>query len=119
MYQNTSAFTPNEALSDDSTSESFAKPIADNIPVSILEKISHLEKGAVGECLECYGNFVWAMARKYTKNTEEAENSAREIFLDIWENAEKFDSENLNEPAFIARIALRRLLKINKQGRNL
>ena len=110
MYQNRVDSTTNAIISDKSAPETN--------PVTILYKISRFENGAIDECLKCYGNFVWAIAKKYTQTTDEAENAVREIFLDIWEKAETFDCEKFDERAFIARIALRRLLKINKQPIN-
>ncbi len=115
MYQKQLALTSNEIFSDDF----IAHPVIENDFISVLKKISNHENGAVGECLECYGNFVWAIAKKYTRTTTDAETAVREIFIDIWENAGSFDYKSLDEQSFIARIALRRLLKINEQGRNL
>ena len=110
MYQKRVDFTTNAVISD--------KFVPENNPVTILHKVSRFEHGAIDECLEYYGNFVWAIAKKYTQTTDEAENAVREIFLDIWEKAETFDCEKFDERAFIARIALQRLLKINKQPIN-
>ena len=92
--------------------------IDENNFVPILKKISNHENGAVNECLEYYGSFIWAIAKKYSQSKTDAEKAVREIFLDIWGNAKNFDGDNFEEQAFIARIALRRLLKINKQPIN-
>jgi RNA polymerase sigma-70 factor (ECF subfamily) len=43
-------------------------------------------------------------------NTDDAEDAVQEIFIDIWKNAERFDSSQSSETTFIAMIARRRLI---------
>lgn len=84
---------------------------------NVLRRISEFDKNAPGECLELYGDYVWKIARKFTKTTEEAEKATQEIFRDIWKNAEFFDSAKSDERSFITHITLKRLFKNYRQGR--
>ena len=52
-------------------------------PLTILQRIAERDQTAVKDCFDTYVNFIWAMARKFTNTTEEAEAATQEIFLDI------------------------------------
>lgn len=80
-------------------------------PKTILQRIAASDKTAVNECLKNYGNFVWALAKKYCENSVEAETLVQETFLDIWENAEHFDAEKSVEKTFITTLLLKRVFK--------
>ncbi len=78
---------------------------------NILQRIVEKDKTAVADCLDVYGNFIWALARKFTASREEAEAAVREIFIDIWRYAERADRPQSPENLLIAQIARRRLIK--------
>ena len=79
--------------------------------LAILQRIAKADKTAAKDCVDAYGNLVWAMARKYTDSLEEAETATLEIFRDIWKYAGRCDSTKFDEVTFIALIARRRLIK--------
>jgi RNA polymerase sigma-70 factor (ECF subfamily) len=81
---------------------------------TILQRIVINDRTAVADCIDTYGNLIWAMARKLTDSSSEAENAVLEIFIDIWRDAELFESNDWDERDFIVKIALRRLLKLSK-----
>lgn len=76
---------------------------------AILQRIRRRDKTAVKDCIETYGNLVWALARKYTDSLEEAETATQEIFFDIWRNGGRCDPTKSDEADFIYLIARRRL----------
>jgi DNA-directed RNA polymerase specialized sigma24 family protein len=78
---------------------------------AILQRIHKADRTAVEDCVEAYGNLVWALAKKYTDSLEEAEAATQEIFLDIWRYAGHCDPTKSDEVAFICLIARRRLIK--------
>ena len=80
-------------------------------PLTILQRISKKDRTAVKDCIDVYGNFIWALARKFTKSNEEAEAAAQEIFIDIWRYAERGEEAHSTEKLLIALIARRRLIK--------
>jgi DNA-directed RNA polymerase specialized sigma24 family protein len=78
---------------------------------TILRRIVEKDKNAVKDCIDAYGNFIWALARKLTVSREEAEAATEEIFIDIWRYCESAGDAQSIEEKLIAMIALRRLIK--------
>lgn len=79
--------------------------------LTILQRLAEKDKTAVADCIDAYGNFIWALARKFTNSPEEAEAAVQEIFIDIWRYAERADQAQSPENLLIALIARRRLIK--------
>lgn len=79
--------------------------------LTILQRVVIKDRTAVKDCVDTYGNFIWALARKCTRSSEEAEVAAQEIFIDIWRYAERVDKTQSAENMLIALIARRRLIK--------
>ena len=80
-------------------------------PLTILQRIADKDQTAVTDCVDTYGNFIWALARKFTHSRTEAETAVQEIFIDIWRYAERVDKTQSTENMLIALIARRRLVK--------
>ncbi|MFN0278495.1 MAG: hypothetical protein ACKVRN_07825 [Pyrinomonadaceae bacterium] len=78
---------------------------------TILRRIAKKDKTAVKDCIDAYGTFIWALARKLTKSRTEAERASEEIFIDIWRYCETSSNIQSTEKEAIAMIALRRLIK--------
>lgn len=83
--------------------------------LTILQRIAERDKTAVKDCVDTYGNFIWALAQKFTASNEEVEAAAREIFIDIWRYAERVDQSPSAENLLISLIARRRLIKYLEQ----
>ena len=79
--------------------------------LNILQRVAERDQTAIKDCIESYGNFIWALARKFTASQEEAEAATQEIFLDIWRYAERLDKNQSAEKLLVALIAKRRLIK--------
>ena len=77
---------------------------------AILNRIASGDSNAVQDCLKAYGGLVWSLARRMLRNAEDAEDVVQEIFVDIWKNAERFDSSQSSETTFVAMIARRRII---------
>lgn len=85
---------------------------------TILQRIADGDKTAVQDCLSTYGGLVWSLARRMLPNTDEAEDAAQEVFIDLWKNAERFDETQASEVTFVAMIARRRLIdRVRKSQR--
>ena len=78
---------------------------------TILRRISEKDKTAVKDCIDAYGNFIWALAKRLTASREEAEAATEEIFIDIWRYRERERDTETIEKKLIVMIALRRLVK--------
>jgi len=76
---------------------------------AILTRIAHADKSAVQDCVNLYGNMIWALAKQFTDSNSDAEKAASEIFMDIWKNAEFCDLGISDETVWIALIARQRL----------
>ncbi|MGI8811225.1 MAG: RNA polymerase sigma factor [Pyrinomonadaceae bacterium] len=74
-------------------------------PVYVLHRIGQKDRSAVKECIDAYGDWIWGMAKMFTNSTEAAEAVTENIFLHIWQNAERYDDSKFDERTFIAMIA--------------
>ncbi len=82
---------------------------------TIFKRIVEGDKNAFSDCVDKYRGFVWSLAKKYLPTIEDAEDATQDIFLEIWEKAERYDVNKASELTFIAVIARRRLIdKIRK-----
>ena len=79
--------------------------------LTILQRIENKDRTAVRDCIYAYGNFIWALARKFTASTDEAEAATLEIFQDIWRYSERGDEPPSAEDVVISQIARRRLIR--------
>jgi RNA polymerase sigma-70 factor (ECF subfamily) len=78
---------------------------------SVLQRVANGDPTAVEECIDNYGNLIWSMAKKFTDSTEDAEAVTKEIFLNIWRHAARFEQTDYDELLFITVIARRQLRK--------
>ena len=85
---------------------------------TILQRIAERDQTAIDECLDSYGGLVWSICRQYCSSVSDAEDAVQEIFVEIWQSADRFDPERSAEPTFISVIARRRLIdRYRKQTR--
>lgn len=86
---------------------------------STLEKIAQGDRNAVAECIETYSGLVWSLSRRFLRNHADAEEVVQEIFMELWEKADRFDSRVAGEATFISMVARRRLIdkrrKLNRE----
>lgn len=87
------------------------RTIQETETLNIFQRIAKKEKNAVKDCVDTYGNFIWALARKFTASREEAEAAVQEIFIDIWRYSERAVKTRFTEDILISMIARRRLTK--------
>ncbi len=87
--------------------------------VSLLERIASGDSGAVQQVLDTYGGLVYSLARRLSRNDQDADDAAQDIFLDVWRSAPRYDPSLGAEVTFIATIARRRLIdRARKAGRD-
>lgn len=87
------------------------RTIQETKSLTIFQRLAEKDQNAVADCINIYGNLIWALARKFTNSTEEAEAAAQEIFIDICRYAEREDRAQSPENLLIALIARQRLIK--------
>ena len=87
---------------------------------SVLVRVARGDQRALRECIDEFGNLVWSIARRLTRNRADAEDAVQEIFTDVWRSASRFDPTQGSEKVFVATIARRRLIdrlrRLNHQG---
>lgn len=77
---------------------------------SLLNRIADGDQQAVSRCIDAYSGLVWSLARRFLANDADAEEAVQEIFLEIWENADRYDADVAAEVTFVSMIARRRLI---------
>lgn len=97
-----------------------AAPKAPSLALSppYLPRIAEGDPQAVEACLQAYSGLVWNIARKSCRDTQEAEDLAQDVFIELWRSADRFDPERSSEVAFVAMVARRRAIdRSRRQGR--
>lgn len=85
---------------------------------TILQRIATGDKAAVNDCLNRYGGLIWSLAKRWLGNNPDAEDATQEIFVELWQQASKFNPEVASEATFVAMVARRRLIdRIRKESR--
>lgn len=79
-------------------------------PSSILLRVAVGNRTAVQACMNRFGPLVWALARRYTRSREDAEDAVQEIFMEVWRSAGRYDPARGSEAVFITVIARRKLI---------
>ena len=77
---------------------------------SVLKRIARGDERAVAQCMDEFGNLVWALARRLSRTRADAEDAVQEIFTDLWRSAGRFDPQQGSEKVFVTTIARRRLI---------
>jgi RNA polymerase sigma-70 factor (ECF subfamily) len=77
---------------------------------SVLKRIAKGDERAVAQCMDEFGNLVWALARRLSRTRADAEDAVQEIFTDLWRSAGRFDPQQGSEKVFVTTIARRRLI---------
>ncbi|MEL7335353.1 MAG: sigma-70 family RNA polymerase sigma factor [Planctomycetota bacterium] len=77
---------------------------------SILQRIAAGDADAVSDCLNTYGDLIWGLVRRYYRDASESEDVVQDIFIQLWQIAERFDPSKCSEAGFISMIARRRVI---------
>lgn len=76
----------------------------------LLPRIAAGDEGAVRECVARYGSLVWALARRWSPDTRDLEDTVQDVFVDLWRTAARFDPARATEAGWVAMITRRRLI---------
>jgi len=84
----------------------------------ILPRVASGEEGAMKCCIDRYGAIVWSIARKYLKETTDAEDLVQEVFTEIWKKSASYNPDVASEATFIGMVTRRRAIDfLRRQGR--
>lgn len=79
-------------------------------PDSTLRRIADGDSSAVSDCIEQYGDLLWFLAKRYCPSESDAEDAVQDIFIELWQKAERFNPAIASEETFVTMIARRRLI---------
>lgn len=81
-----------------------------------LPRIAAGDQAAIDECLTRYGGLVLSIARRLLRDQGDVEDAVQDVFVAIWESAERFDPTIASEKTYVGVIARRRV--IDQRRRN-
>ena len=81
----------------------------------LLPAVANGDMAAVAKCIDRYGNLVWSLARRQFSSRELAEDAVQDIFIHLWEVADRFDPALGTETTFVSMIARRRSIDLRRK----
>ncbi len=60
--------------------------------------------------MDRYGDLMWSLARSFTRSNADAEEAVQDIFVCLWERADRYSAELGEEVTFVSVVARRRLI---------
>lgn len=83
----------------------------------VLPDVAAGQPRAIEECLDRYGGLVWSLARRNCPDEQTAEDAVQDVFIKLWQVADRFDPQLASEATFVAMIARRRLIDLYRKRR--
>ncbi|MEM6778125.1 MAG: sigma-70 family RNA polymerase sigma factor [Planctomycetota bacterium] len=86
-----------------------ASSLAGETP-TLLQRVASGDPEAMDHCVDRYGDLVWSLANRFRPTHADAEDVVQEVFVQLWQQADRFDPTIATETTFVAMIARRRLI---------
>ncbi len=77
---------------------------------SVFQRVAAGDPRGLRECIREHGPLVWSLARRFTRTAGDAEDATQDIFINLWQQAGRYDPGKGTERMFVAIIARRRLI---------
>ena len=76
----------------------------------LMQRIAAGDENAVAELYDRFGGLVFRVARQLLPTNQEAEDAVQEIFVRLWQTAERFDPQRAKLVTWVMLIARRHLI---------
>ncbi len=84
----------------------------------LLPRVANGDEFAVREVVARYGPLIWSLVRRWSPDTNDAEDAVQDVFVDLWRSAARFDATRSTEAGFVAMVTRRRLIdRLRKRQR--
>lgn len=85
-------------------SRSPANPEQARREVRLVERIAQGDEGALGELHDRYAGLLLALARRVLSSAEEAEDVVQDVFVQIWNQARRYDASRASVSTWLSLI---------------
>jgi RNA polymerase sigma-70 factor, ECF subfamily len=76
--------------------------------IRLIERVSRKDSAALSELYDRHSSLMYSIIIRILKEREESEDILQEVFINVWEKAEKYDKQLGNPSAWLARVARNR-----------
>ena len=76
----------------------------------LMHRVAAGDEQAVAELYDRYGNLVYKVARQFLSSRAEAEDAVQEIFIRLWQTADRYDPRRAKLVTWVMLIARRHLI---------
>ena len=102
---------PGPAPSDAPNPDAAATPHPDDAaPHPLLPRVAAGDPEAVRACVDRYSGLVWSLALRILGRGVDVEDLVQEIFVELWQKADRFDPGRGKEATFVAVLTRRRAI---------
>ncbi|MBG79370.1 MAG: RNA polymerase subunit sigma-70 [Phycisphaerae bacterium] len=82
----------------------------EQLELKLMQQIARGDESAVAELYDRFGGLVFRVARQLLPTQPEAEDAVQEIFVRLWQTADRFDPERAKLVTWVMLIARRHLI---------
>lgn len=80
------------------------------MPDCLLHRVAQGDPRAVNELMDRYGGLVYSLARKFAYEPSDLDDAVQDVFVALWQTAQRFDPALGAEETFVSMVARRRLI---------
>jgi RNA polymerase sigma-70 factor (ECF subfamily) len=81
----------------------------------LLEDLKRDDKQAFKQLTERYLDKVWRLSYRMLQNKQDAEDVAQEVFVSVWNNRHRWESEGAKFSTWIYRVAVNRSIDLSRK----
>lgn len=86
-------------------------------PAPLLPRVARGDAEAVGACVDRYSGLVWSLALRMLGRGVDVEDLVQDIFVELWQKADRYDPARGKEATFVAVLTRRRAIdRLRRRG---